>query len=194
MTGYFKLRRIVLEQLKNGLPKNLTYHDVDHVLDVLGVCNQYIKRFKIKGTDAYLLRIGALVHDLGFTKSTQNHEEVGAEMAQNIMESLKMDPAHIETVKGLVMATKIPQNPKTDLQKIICDSDLDYLGRKDYVEISGKLYQELKSTNVLKTREDWVELQIRFLNSHTFHTEFARKNREPKKQFWLNYILKSENY
>ena len=194
MTGYFKLRRIVLEQLKNGLPKNLTYHDVDHVLDVLGVCNQYIKRFKIKGTDAYLLRIGALVHDLGFTKSTQNHEEVGAEMAQNIMESLKMDPAHIETVKGLVMATKIPQNPKTDLQKIICDSDLDYLGRKDYVEISGKLYQELKSTNVIKTREDWVELQIRFLNSHTFHTEFARKNREPKKQFWLNYILKNENY
>jgi predicted metal-dependent HD superfamily phosphohydrolase len=194
MTGYFKLRRIVLEQLKNGLPQNLTYHDVDHVLDVLGVCNQYIKRFKIKGTDAYLLRIGALVHDLGFTKSTQNHEEVGAEMAQNIMESLKMDPAHIETVKGLVMATKIPQNPKTDLQKIICDSDLDYLGRKDYVEISGKLYQELKSTNVIKTREDWVELQIRFLNSHTFHTEFARKNREPKKQFWLNYILKNENY
>ncbi|MCR9015124.1 HD domain-containing protein [Aquiflexum gelatinilyticum] len=194
MTGYFKLRRIVLEQLKNGLPKNLTYHDVNHVLDVLGVCNQYIKRFKIEGTDAYLLRIGALVHDLGFTKSTQNHEEVGAEMAQNIMESLKMDPAHIETVKGLVMATKIPQNPKTDLQKIICDSDLDYLGRKDYVEISGKLYQELKSTNVIKTREDWVELQIRFLNSHTFHTEFARKNREPKKQFWLNYILKNENY
>jgi predicted metal-dependent HD superfamily phosphohydrolase len=194
MTGYFKLRRIVLEQLKNGLPKNLTYHDVDHVLDVLGVCNQYIKRFKIKGTDAYLLRIGALVHDLGFTKSTLNHEEVGAEMAQKIMESLKMDPAHIETVRGLVMATKIPQNPKTDLQKIICDSDLDYLGRKDYVEISSKLYQELKSTNVIKTREDWVELQIKFLKSHTFHTEFARKNREPKKQFWLSYILKNENY
>jgi len=194
MTGYFKLKRIVLEQLKNGLPKNLTYHDVDHVLDVLGVCNQYIKRFKIKGTDAYLLRIGALVHDLGFTKSTQNHEEVGAEMAQNIMESLKMDPAHIETVRGLVMATKIPQNPETDLQKIICDSDLDYLGRKDYVEISSKLNQELKSTGVIKTREDWIELQIRFLKSHTFHTDFARKNREPKKQFWLSYILKNENY
>ncbi|MCH6198470.1 HD domain-containing protein [Aquiflexum sp. LQ15W] len=194
MTGYFKLRRIVLEQLKNGLPGNLTYHDVDHVLDVLNVCNQYIKRNKIKGIDAYLLRIGALVHDLGFTKSTQNHEEVGAMMAQEIMESLKMDPAHIEIVKSLIMATKIPQNPKTDLQRIICDSDLDYLGRKDYMEISGKLYEELKSTGMIKTREDWVELQIKFLKNHTFHTEFAQKNREPKKQFWLKQIIKNENY
>lgn len=194
MTGYFKLRRIVLEQLEDGLPKNLTYHDVSHVMDVLNVCNQYIKRNKIKGTDAYLLRIGALVHDLGFTKSTQNHEEVGAEMAQKIMESLNMDPEHIEIVRGLVMATKIPQNPKTELQKIICDSDLDYLGRKEYFEISGKLYQELKATNVIKTREDWVELQIKFLKSHTFHTEFAKKNREPKKQFWLQQIIKNENF
>lgn len=183
-----------MEQLEDGLPKNLTYHDVSHVMDVLNVCNQYIKRNKIKGTDAYLLRIGALVHDLGFTKSTQNHEEVGAEMAQKIMESLNMDPEHIEIVRGLVMATKIPQNPKTELQKIICDSDLDYLGRKEYFEISGKLYQELKATNVIKTREDWVELQIKFLKSHTFHTEFAKKNREPKKQFWLQQIIKNENF
>ncbi|MCL6258645.1 HD domain-containing protein [Aquiflexum sp. TKW24L] len=194
MTGYFKLRRIVLELLEKGLPKNLTYHDIDHVMDVLGVCNQYIKRKKIKGTDACLLRIGALVHDLGFIQSTQNHEEVGAAMAQSIMESLNMDPKHIEIVKGLVMATRIPQSPKTELQKIICDSDLDYLGRNNYVEISDKLYQELKSTNVLKTREDWVELQIKFLKNHTFHTDFAKKNREPKKQFWLQHIIKSENY
>lgn len=194
MTGYFKLRRIVLEELKNGLPKNLTYHDVSHVLDVLDVCNQYIKRKKIKGTDAYLLRIGALVHDMGFITTTQNHEEVGAEMAQKIMESLKMDPKHIEIVRGLIMATKIPQNPKTELQKIICDSDLDYLGRKDYVEISSKLYEELKFTQVIKTREDWVELQIKFLKSHSFHTDFARKNREPKKQNWLQNIIKNENY
>jgi uncharacterized protein len=194
MTGYFKLRRIVLEQLKIGLPKNLTYHDVDHVLNVLEVCNQYIKRKGIKGTDAYLLRIGALVHDIGFTRSTQNHEEVGADMAQELMESLKMDPKHIETVRGLIMATKIPQNPQTELQKIICDSDLDYLGRNNYVEISNKLYEELKSTNVIKSREDWVDLQIKFLKNHRFHTDFAKKNREPKKQYWLQYIIKNENF
>ncbi|WP_373496523.1 HD domain-containing protein [Aquiflexum sp.] len=188
MKGYLKLKRIVLNQLENGLPKHLTYHNLDHVLDVLDVCNQYIKRNKIKGDDAYLLRIGAIVHDMGFLKSNINHEEEGAEMAAKIMSSLEMDPKHIEIVKGLILATKIPQNPKTELQKIICDSDLDYLGRNDYPEISSRLYLEFKATNIIKTDEDWKNLQISFLTKHDFHTPFAKKYRSPKKQYWLEKI------
>lgn len=188
MKGYLKLKRIVLNKLENGLPKHLTYHNLDHVLDVLDVCNQYIKRNKIKGDDAYLLRIGAIVHDMGFLKSNINHEEEGAEMAAGIMSSLGMEPKHIEIVKGLILATKIPQSPKTELQKIICDSDLDYLGRNDYVEISNRLYLEFKATNVIKTDEDWKNLQISFLTKHDFHTPFAKKYRSPKKQYWLEKI------
>jgi uncharacterized protein len=192
MKGYLKLRRIVLNQLENGLPKHLTYHNLDHVLDVLDVCNQYIKRNKIKGDDAFLLRIGAIVHDMGFLKTTVNHEEVGAEMAAEIMASLDMNPKHIEVVKGLILATKIPQNPKTELQQIICDSDLDYLGRNDYPEISSRLYLEFKATNVIKTDEDWKNLQISFLTKHEFHTPFAKRYRAPKKKDWLKKI--SENH
>lgn len=192
MKGYLKLRRIVLNQLENGLPKHLTYHNLDHVLDVLEVCNQYIKRNKIKGDDAYLLRIGAIAHDMGFLKTIVNHEEVGAEMAAEIMASLDMKSKHIEVVKGLILATKIPQNPKTELQQIICDSDLDYLGRNDYPEISSRLYLEFKATNVIKTDEDWKNLQISFLTKHEFHTSFAKKYRAPKKQDWLKKI--SENH
>ena len=33
-------------------------------------------------------------------------------------------------------ATKIPQTPLTKLEEIICDADLDYLGREDFFEIS----------------------------------------------------------
>lgn len=188
MKGYLKLRRIVLTKLENGLPRHLTYHNLDHVLDVLNVCNQYIKRNKIKGDDAFLLRIGAIVHDMGFLKTNINHEEVGAEMAANIMASLDMDPKHIEIVKGLILATKIPQNPKTELQKIICDSDLDYLGRGDYPEISSRLYLEFKATNVIKTDQDWKNLQISFLTKHDFHTPFAKRYRDPRKQYWLEKI------
>lgn len=192
MKGYLKLRHIVLTKLENGLPKHLTYHNLDHVLDVLNVCNQYIKRNKIKGDDAFLLRIGAIVHDMGFLKTNINHEEVGAEMAAEIMTSLDMDPKHIDIVKGLILATKIPQNPKTELQKIICDSDLDYLGRNDYPEISSRLNLEFKATNVIKTDLDWKNLQISFLTKHEFHTSFAKKYRSPKKLYWLEKIAGDE--
>ena len=39
---------------------------------------------------------------------------------------------HIKIVKGLINATRVSQNPKNHLEKILCDADLDYLGRSDY--------------------------------------------------------------
>ncbi|WP_373396666.1 hypothetical protein V8V91_18185 [Algoriphagus halophilus] len=89
------------------------------------------------------------------------------------------------------MATKIPQTPLNPLQMIICDADLDYLGREDYPEISQKLFEELKYMKVIETDEQWKNLQINFLKAHHFHTPFAIKNRQPQKQAWLNKLLNS---
>ncbi|SFU02661.1 HD domain-containing protein [Algoriphagus locisalis] len=191
MKGYRTLRNQVLANLEANLPKTLTYHALEHTLDVLNVCNQYIKREKIPYKERYLLRAGAIVHDMGFLKGPANHEEVGAGMAEIILKDLGVDQPDIVVIRGLVMATKIPQNPQNHLQRIICDADLDYLGRKDYPEISQKLFKELKNMNVISTAQQWKDLQINFLKAHHFHTPFAIKNREPKKQFWLKKLLDS---
>lgn len=190
MQGYRTFRNQILTDLKAKLPESLAYHGVAHTLDVLHVCNQYIKRDKLPREESYLLRIGALVHDMGFIKGAENHEEVGAGMAELILPDFGLSPKDIQLVKGLVMATKIPQKPQTYLQRIICDADLDYLGRKDYPEISKKLFEELKNMNILATLPEWETLQINFLTSHKYHTAFAIKNREPRKQLWLK-ILKA---
>ncbi|MEN2284004.1 HD domain-containing protein [Algoriphagus sp. SE2] len=191
MKGYLKLRRTVLYKLKSDLPSYLSYHGLDHTLDVLNVCEQYIRRLKLSEEQRYLLRVGAIVHDMGFLKGPANHEEVGSAMAADIMRDLGINEKLIQEVKGLVMATKIPQTPLNPLQMIICDADLDYLGRSDYPEISQKLFEELKYMKVIETEEQWKNLQINFLKAHHFHTPFAVKNREPKKQVWLNKLLNS---
>ncbi|MGK0255370.1 MAG: hypothetical protein ACI9OE_002902, partial [Mariniflexile sp.] len=68
------------------------------------------------------------------------------------------------------------------LEQIICDSDLDYLGRNDFYEISNKLYRELKEASFVSNEDQWNKLQIKFLESHKYHTDFAKKNRQPKKE------------
>jgi uncharacterized protein len=191
MQGYRTLRKQVLSNLEANLSKTLTYHALGHTLDVLNVCNQYIKREKLPKEERYLLRTGAIVHDMGFLKGSVNHEEVGAGMAEVILKNLGVDEKEIEKVKGLVMATKIPQNPQNHLQRILCDADLDYLGRQDYPEISQKLFEELKNMNVISTEQQWKNLQINFLKAHHYHTPFAIKNREPQKQIWLKKLLAS---
>jgi predicted metal-dependent HD superfamily phosphohydrolase len=155
------------------------------------VCNQYIKREKLPKEERYLLRTGAIVHDMGFLKGSGNHEEVGCGMAEILLKELGVSQKKIDIIKGLVMATKIPQNPQNHLQRIICDADLDYLGRQDYPEISQKLFEELKTMNVISTDEQWKNLQINFLKAHSYHTSFAIKNREPQKQIWLQKLLDS---
>ena len=191
MKGYRSLRKYVLNKLKADLPEHLTYHGIEHTMDVLDVCEQYIRRLNLVEEERFLLRIGAVVHDMGFLKGSVNHEEVGAGMASELMLELGMKAAQIEEVTGLVLSTKIPQTPKNELQKIICDADLDYLGRDDYPEISQRLYKEFKFMKVIQTDEDWKNLQINFLKAHYFHTPFAIANRAPKKQYWLNKLLES---
>ena len=182
MIEYEKLREKILNLLDEQLPGDLTYHGTHHTLDVLDVCNAYIKRDQIEEKDALLLRTGVLFHDFGFTRSFDAHERNGAMLAENILPDFGFSQKDIKTIEGLIMATRIPQRPETELEKIICDADLDYLGRDDYYSISNTLFQELKSLGKIETEEQWNALQIGFLEAHQYHTAFAIENRQPEKE------------
>ncbi len=182
MKGYLKLRKQALQLLKNGLTADHHYHGVYHTLNVLKVCNAAIRREKIAPQDAKLLRIAALYHDTGFVDTYEGHEDESIRLVTAAMTQLGVDTQSVKKVQNLIRATKTPQEPKTRLEKILCDADLDYLGRKDYPEISQKLYRELKAFQLVASEEAWREQQIAFLQKHRYHTAFAKKNREPVKQ------------
>ena len=182
MIDYEKLKQRILSLLQEQLPGELAYHGTHHTLDVLDVCNAYIERQSIQDKEALLLRTGVLFHDFGFTRSFDNHERNGANLAEEILPEFGFTEKDIKTVEGLIMATKIPQEPSSELEKIICDADLDYLGRDDYYPISNTLFKELKSLGKIETEEQWKALQIGFLEAHNYHTNFAIENRQPEKE------------
>ena len=86
------------------------------------------------------------------------------------------------------MSTKIPQSPKNHLQKIICDADLDYLGRDDFYSTGNKLFQELNATGTKLDEEGWNRLQIGFLDKHHYWTKTSKAIREPKKKYHVNKV------
>ena len=86
------------------------------------------------------------------------------------------------------MATKIPQSPKNKLEAIICDADLDYLGRDDFYDIGNTLFEELKAYNILQTEEAWNKLQVKFLENHSFFTNTNRRRRAPRKGKYLREL------
>jgi predicted metal-dependent HD superfamily phosphohydrolase len=182
MRGYNKLRKKSWDLLRSELPVELHYHSIRHTISALKNCEEYIKYFAIDSYQAKLLRISILLHDIGFTVSVDDHELEGAKIANELMTELDFSKSDINVVTRLILATKLPQKPKNLLERIICDVDLDYLGRNDFYEISDLLYKELLERSTFFDRTQWNKIQIEFLEKHTYHTEFARRKRQGLKE------------
>ena len=181
MKGYYRLRKAVSKKLLTELPDEAYYHGVEHTMDVLESSQPYLTAENVRGEEAKILRIGILFHDIGYTVSKSDHENASVDIARHMMAEFGFSEEHFQVVKGLILATRVPQNPKNKLERIICDADLDYLGRSRYYEKSGLLYKELKAFSQISSEEEWIERQIAFLESHRYFTDYARKNRKPGK-------------
>lgn len=191
MDKYITLKEQVLELLKTNLPENLYYHGADHTLKAMDVAEEYIKHHKLGVHEAQLLRLAVLLHDVGYTKSSLNHEEEGANIAKELMSDLGYTFLQIKVVSDLIRATRMPHRPTNQLERIICDVDLDYLGRENYKEVSELLFKELHENSIIDSREDWVKMQVDFLENHKFHTLYARNERQPVKEKWLAELRSS---
>ena len=91
-------------------------------------------------------------------------------------------PRQIEKVMGMIRATKVPQQPNNLMEQILCDSDLDYLGRNDFFRIGEGLYQEFLIKNIVSSYQDWNLLQIRFLEKHHYFTKSSMQRRQKQKE------------
>jgi HD superfamily phosphodiesterase len=180
----------ILTQLENGLSNTLYYHGLHHTLDVFNAALKIAANEQLSATEIKLLRIAVLYHDAGFTVSYKNHEEIGCKLAKKNLPAFGYSKEEITIICGMIMATKIPQNPHTLLERIICDADLDYLGRNDFEKISNYLFEEIKIYTDLHDKKKWYFVQKKFLENHQYHTDFGKKTREPKKQLHLKKINK----
>ena len=79
------------------------------------------------------------------------------------------------------MATKIPQTPKTHLEEIICDADLNYLGRTDFFSIGEYLYNEMLAFGYIKNWDEWNKIQLDFMQKHHYFTATAIRHNQSQK-------------
>jgi predicted metal-dependent HD superfamily phosphohydrolase len=162
---------------------------VSHTLDVLKHAEILAYDEGITSVrDLILLKTGALYHDTGFLTTYNGHEERSCELAQQELPNFGFDPKEIEIICGLIRATKIPQNPQNVLENIICDADLDYLGRPDFYIIGNGLFKEFLHQGIVGNEMEWNQLQIGFLEKHSYFTKSCRSKREASKQKHLEEI------
>ena len=191
---FTSIKQPILSRLEKELDPRLGYHNITHTLDVLEQAEVLAKQEKVTDKhDLLLLKIAAVFHDSGFLFVYKGHEEKGCEIASESLRNV-FSEEDIKKVCGMIMATKIPQSPKTLLEQIICDADLDYLGRNDFEPISRNLYKEFIVFKIIPEDIIWDHIQIKFFESHHYFTGTSVSKRNEKKLKHLNTLKKRSNW
>lgn len=109
---------------KQYMDRNDGAHGWDHVTRVYNLC---VKIGKEEGADLEILKLAALLHDIGISKDRENHEKVSVELAKEILK----DYDKMEEVLHCIDVHRFSKDlePKTLEAKILQDADrLDVCG------------------------------------------------------------------
>jgi len=188
--GYRKVKTYMLNRLKKELPENLYYHGLHHTIDVINAAERIARGEEVDKAEKMLIKVAALFHDSGFTKKYEGNEPEGVKLATEILPKYGFTDKQIKRIEGMILATTIPQHPTNILEEIMCDADLDYLGRskEEFYKISDSLKKELLEHGMLKDESEWDPIQVNFLTQHRFFTQTAVKFRRKNKVDRLNEI------
>jgi predicted metal-dependent HD superfamily phosphohydrolase len=185
----------IRELFRDELPGGIKYHDANHTLHptkgVVAVANRIAISENISEHDRELLIAAAYFHDTGYVREYAKNEPIAARMAGRILKLIGYKPNEVEKVQKMILATDLEREPKTHIEKILCDADLDHLGRKDFFKLDGKLREGRRARGIdVSDDAKWYEGTLEIITKHQYYTESQKKLREKEKQENIKRLLK----
>ena len=189
-----EVEKFVVDFLNKNLDNKFVYHNLSHTKRVVEKTQEIIDGLEINDAEAQLVLTAAWLHDTGYTREIDDHENYGVSIAADFLKEQNVSEENINVVSQLIMATKMGSKPQTQLEKIICDADCSHIGSKNFSDLSELLRKEWELTkDRVLTESEWLDENIQFLTrSHKFHTSFAASKWEKQKGKNLAQLLKSQ--
>ena len=119
-----KTEDFVFELFKNELDNSFIYHNYTHTKRVVKSTKEIIENSKINVNDAEIVILASWLHDTGYTKCREGHEEESVKIATQFLKSQNVAEDKIEAINKCIMATKFASLFKIFLPKMrsICIS------------------------------------------------------------------------
>lgn len=176
-------KSFALDYLIKNIGPEFHYHNMSHTMDVFQSVGILAINENVKPNDLLLLQTAALYHDLGIHKDYFHHEDIAVKLVEEVLPAFDFDREQIKAISKLILDTRYKCVPNSKLGELIGDADLDYLGREDFLEISGRLRKEWEVYEIKHvTDKEWYLYQIDFLNKHEYYTASAKTSRDNGKQ------------
>ena len=173
-----------------NVPDKFVFHDFEHTVQTVAAARIIGEGFQLDEEQITLLQLATWFHDTGYSQGPENHEERSCNNADRFLRG-KLSDANLEIVLGCIRATKVPQQPATALEQIICDADLSHLGMDIYWDRTGKLRQEFVLTRgQIMSEQEWVDFELNFMLTHEYHTVVAQEMFNKRKAKHIQVLLK----
>ncbi len=159
--------------------EKIYYHNIDHTLDVVAATEIIGRECDLSPDDLEKVMIAAWFHDIGYYLGQKNHEEASADIASDFLKKEGVKDQAIEQIRNCILATKIPQSPKNQLEKILCDADLYHLSTNDFLEKTELLWREYSMSDPELIMENWLNVSRDFVSKHAYHTPYGKEILQP---------------
>jgi predicted metal-dependent HD superfamily phosphohydrolase len=187
-------RNYVTDIFSHRVKPEFVFHNIEHTEDVVEACSYMADYYKMSEDDRFVLMLSAWFHDTGYSKGeAAGHEEESVKIASQFLHQHSVEPMLIQRVSSAIQATRMPQSPISQVEKILCDADLYHLATEDFKPRNQLLKQEQESLLEHKiSKKDWRKNNINFLESHKYFTDYGQEYLEPKKLENLNGLRKKK--
>lgn len=129
---------------------NYYFHNERHTKNVFMRCSYLALKEGIWPMDTEDLQIAALFHDMWFLEQYAKNEYIGSQMARKWLEKKWHPEDRIQKIEAIIMSTVVFSKPKTRLEMIMQDADLDNIWTENAFENSVRLEKELREIAEIK--------------------------------------------
>jgi len=186
--------KYIRDLFRDELPDGIKFHDANHTLHptkgVVAVTNRIAISEGVSEIDRELLITAAYFHDTGYIREYNKNEPIAARMASRILKLIGYKPKEIEKIQKMILSTALDREPKTHVEKILCDADLDNLGREDFLKLDVRLREGRGARGIdVSDDEIWYRGTLEFIKKHKYYTQAQKKLREKGKQKNIERLL-----
>ncbi len=183
--------KYVGELLEASLPDQIVFHNFNHAKYVAESAEYIGEGAGLNQWDINIALVSAWFHDTGFAVNPENHEIESVRIATEFLLSHEVDKKIVDQVERAILSTAMPQVPKDEISRVVCDADLRHLSADNYMDIIDKLREEWN--NIYQEnfkRKKFFKLSEKFFRMHHYHTDFAISNLDPGKKQNLELLKK----
>jgi adenylate cyclase len=185
------VEEVIFEKLGKELPENLYFHNVDRMKEIYNLVDLFGRAEGLTDDENLLLRTAALLHDIGYIWSYDNHEDSSITFTRELLPKYKYSQEQIDKIIEFIEVTKGMRKPVDKAEEILLDADLNYLARADFVTLNDLFFKELNERGKAQSKTEWNNMQIVLLSNHKFYNRVANVLRDVSPEQQIENLIEA---